>query len=110
MNHLISRLPRREQQIARLLGAHGELTASEVCRHLEGDVSNGAVRTMLQRLIAKGVVSRRRLGHKFVYRPASPDPSARRAALMRVAEDYFGGCLSDMAGDICDLISSDVRL
>jgi hypothetical protein len=51
-------LPPREGQIARIVFKHREVTARIVCDALEGQVTNAAVRSMLQRLIGKGILRR----------------------------------------------------
>ena len=67
---LIRHLARRERQVAERVGWIGEASAEEVRAALPDPLSNAAVRSMLRRLVAKGLLARRKLGRKFVYRLA----------------------------------------
>ena len=66
----LDRLAPREREVAGLIVAKGEASASDICAGLSDPLSGAAVRTMLQRLRGKGVIRRRRAGRGFVYFPA----------------------------------------
>jgi predicted transcriptional regulator len=51
---------------------------------------------MLVRLEAKGHVRHRESGLRYVYSPTTSPASARRTALKRYLETYFGGSLESM--------------
>jgi predicted transcriptional regulator len=85
-------LPPREAQIAAILYGRGEASANDICRALDGALSNAAVRSMLQRLIAKQIVRRTLKGHRYIYSPAEQRHVDPREALRRVVEEHFGGC------------------
>lgn len=93
----LSRLPPREREIARIVYAKGEASAVEIGRALPDPVSNAAVRTMLGRLQAKGVLRRHKEGNKFFYAPAATDEAARQAALAKLSRDYFDGSMAALA-------------
>ena len=67
---LIRHLARRERQVAERVGWIGEASAEEVRAALPDPLSNAAVRSMLRRLVAKGLLARCKLGRKFLYRLA----------------------------------------
>ena len=94
---MIDRLPPRERQVAQVVYARGEASANEVIAALPDLLSSAAVRSMLSRLVTKGVVRRRRDGKRFLYVPSVASPAARDAALRRISRDYFGGSLTDAA-------------
>ncbi|HEV2079209.1 MAG TPA: BlaI/MecI/CopY family transcriptional regulator, partial [Allosphingosinicella sp.] len=56
---MLDKLPPRERQIVDFLYANGAATAAEICEALPNGPGNSAVRVMLARLEAKGVVTRR---------------------------------------------------
>ena len=91
---ILMRLPPREQEIATIVYLHTEVTAKDLELALSNEITNSAIRCMLGRLVAKGVL-RRRKGHgkTFVYSPALLLPDVQERALERVATDYFGGSL-----------------
>ncbi len=86
-----------ERAVAEIVYSQGGASAADICRLLPRPIGNSAVRSMLARLDAKGVVRRRRQGKKFIYLPAVSDEAVRAAALRRLAEDHFGGSPSAMA-------------
>jgi predicted transcriptional regulator len=104
---LLARLPPREQEIATIVYLNTSITAKEVQWALSSDISNAAVRCMLNRLVAKGVLRRRSLTGKFFYSPALCLPSIQERALERVADDFFGGSLTDAAYRLVTLLSRD---
>ena len=90
----LTKLPPREQEIAAIVYLHTNVTAKDLEAALSNEITNSAIRCMLGRLIAKGVL-RRHKGHgkTFIYSPALLLPDIQERALERVAEDYFGGSL-----------------
>ena len=53
--------------------------------------SYSAVRAMLARLEAKGVIRHKEKGLKYVYSPTTPRAAVRRSALQRLVRVFFGG-------------------
>jgi len=94
---MLAWLAPREREIATIVYAHGVLSANEAGRLLVRPLSNSAIRSMLVRLEAKGVIRKRKEGKKFLYAPAIPDQVARERALCRLSQDYFGGSLQEAA-------------
>lgn len=101
---MFDRLPARERQVAQIVYARAQASATEVCAALPDPLSNGAVRSMLRRLESKGVIRRRKEGKKFLYVPARPDESARRQALILVSRDFFDGSLAATAETLAALL------
>lgn len=99
----LTRLPAREQEIAAIVYLRGEATPKEIETLADG-LSNSAIRTMLSRLVAKGVLKRRKEGKKYFYLPHVSGASAREKALHRVAEDYFGSSYYDAMVTLLDLL------
>lgn len=94
---MLARLAPREREIAAIIYTHGVLTANEARSYLVKPLSNSAIRSMLTRLAAKGVIQRRRSGNKDLFAPVAPDRELCDRALRRVCDDYFGGSLIDTA-------------
>lgn len=99
----------REREVAGIVYSLGEASAVEVGQALSDPLSNAAVRSMLTRLEAKGVVRRQRAGKKFYYAPAAIDPAAQQAALRKVASDYFGGSLFEAAAALVALARAESK-
>jgi BlaI family penicillinase repressor len=82
-----------EWDILRVLWERGECTARDVADALEErrDWAYSTVRTMLERMRAKGRVSGRKVGNAWVYTAAVPQVDAQRSAWRDFAETVFDG-------------------
>lgn len=49
------------------------------------------IMTVLDRLVRKGMLARRKVGRSFAYAPQSTRDDARRAALRELVDGYFDG-------------------
>ena len=85
------KLTRREREIMDILFALGQGAAEEIRERLSDPPSYSAVRTMLGRLEAKGVIRHHEEGLRYVYAPTTSPATARRSALRQHARTFFGG-------------------
>ena len=74
---MIDSLPRREREIFELLCSAGEATAAEIRAAMKDPPSYSAVRTLLARLEARGVVKHRTQDQAYVYKSV-PQPAKVR--------------------------------
>lgn len=104
----IEQLYRREREVALIVYRRGLATATDVQGALSAPLSNPAIRSMLNRLVAKGVLTRTKCGPygTFIYGPAVTAASARETALRQFAEDFYSGSLSSLAGAIANLFAN----
>lgn len=104
----VQRLAVREREVAAIVYANGATTANEVQKRLSDEISNGAVRSMLVRLVAKGILARRwgkrGRGQNFIYTPAITSDDLKHDAIKRVTVEYFNGSLVDVAITVADLL------
>jgi predicted transcriptional regulator len=102
----------REREVAMLVYRKSALTAKDIEAHLSAGVSNGAVRTMLGRLVRKGILKRRHSGYgkTFLYLPALKNPDTVEIALQRVAEDFYDGSLIDAASAFTKFLATRPEL
>lgn len=104
----VRQLSGREREVATIVYAEGRATANEVLAKLSAPLTNSAVRTMLARLVAKGVLARHGGGkgrsQQCVYVPALIDSDVRRMAIMRLANEHFEGSLLNLAITVADLL------
>ena len=102
---VLTRLPPREQEIATIVYLNTEVSAKELEAALSHEITNSAIRCMLGRLVAKGVLKRRKAyGKTFVYSPAMMLPEVQDRALQRVAEEYFDGSLHQAMHRLISLV------
>jgi predicted transcriptional regulator len=83
----------RERQIMDAVHQLSEGSVGDVRQRLADPPSYSSVRTMLRLLEQKGFLRHRREGTKYVYRPTEAPEKARRSALRRVLDVFFGGSL-----------------
>lgn len=88
---LSGELSRRERQIMEALYRRRQATAAEVRADLPAAPGSSAVRTMLQTLAAKRLLTRRREGHRYVYSPVVSREEAGRSAIRDMLNTYFDG-------------------
>ena len=101
------RLFPREREIALVVYDGGPMTANEVLASLSSALTNAALRSMLNRLVRKGILTRQLLGigRVYVYAPAVTASSARKSALEQFAEDFHAGSLNDLADAIAHMLA-----
>jgi predicted transcriptional regulator len=96
-------LSRREREIMdALLELGDEATAEEIRGKLPDPPSYSAVRAMLVKLEAKGVIRHKERGLKYVYSPIASRSTARRSALQRLVRVFFGGSRGDAVAALLD--------
>ncbi|MYA17951.1 MAG: BlaI/MecI/CopY family transcriptional regulator [Gammaproteobacteria bacterium] len=88
-------LTRRERQIMDVLYERGEASVGEVHGALPDAPSYSAVRALMRKLLDKGHASYRAEGTRYVYRPVLAPTRARRSALDRVVNTFYGGSAAD---------------
>ena len=104
-------LSRRERQIMDVVYQRGRVTAAEVLDALPDPPSYSAVRALLRVLEEKGHLRHRRDGARYVFLPTVPRETARRSALARVVETFFGGSTQAAVAALIDQSSlSDADL
>ena len=88
---MISQLPRREREIFEILCSAGEATAAEVRERMDDPPSYSAVRTLVGRLEAKGLVEHRSVDQAYVYRAVPQVEQLRESALQQMVKNFFDG-------------------
>lgn len=91
-NHKLSR---REREIMDVLYALGDNAAAEDIRErLTDPPSYSAVRAMLAKLEAKGVIRHRTDGPRYIYSPVTSRTTAQKKAVSNLMRVFFGGSAS----------------
>ncbi len=100
---MLGNLAPRERQIVDILYQRGDATVSEVREALPDALTASAVRAMLTRLEAKGMVERRGTERGFAYAPRVPQSEATRSALSQVVKVFFNGSAVGAASALLDM-------
>jgi predicted transcriptional regulator len=95
-----------EREVALLVYQLGGCTAKDVQDRLDKRVTNATVRTMLRRLMKKGMIARERGGSykSYIYVPALTNEFVRQSAIIHLAREYFSGSLPELAVAVEDLL------
>lgn len=90
-----NKLSRREREIMDVLYALGDNAAAEDIRErLTDPPSYSAVRAMLAKLEAKGVIRHRTEGVRYVYSPVTSRTTAQKKAVSNLMRVFFEGSAS----------------
>ena len=92
----------RERQLASLVYGLGAASANDVMERVSPPLSNAAVRSMLNRLVRKGILKceTNMESRAFVYSPGLSARASREQALRQFADDYFDGSLEKAAAAV----------
>jgi predicted transcriptional regulator len=103
-------LAEREREVATIVYRRGASTAIDVEDRLSPRITNAAVRSMLVRLIKKGILVRERgtrgRGQQCVYLPAITLADVKERAIRELAGRYFQGSLLTLALEALDFMAS----
>lgn len=94
---MIETLPRREREVFETLCRLDGATAAGVRAALSDPLSDSAVRTMLTRLEAKGLVSRTPGPDGARFQPVAQPEALARSALRRMVDTFFAGSATSAA-------------
>ena len=94
---MIESLPRREREVFETLCRLEISTAAGVRAALSDPLSDSAVRTLLSRLEAKGLVERTAGAEGFRYVPAQRTEAVAAGALRRMIDTFFAGSAASAA-------------
>jgi predicted transcriptional regulator len=94
---VIESLPRREREVFETLCRLETGTAAAVRAALSDPLSDSAVRTMLSRLNAKGLVERTSGPDGYAYSPVQRTEAVAAGALQRMIDTFFAGSAASAA-------------
>lgn len=94
---------RRERQILDAVYRRGRASVGEVLEEMPDPPSYSAVRAMLGKLEAKGLLTHEQDGPRYVYLPTLPAEAARESALQRMVRTFFGGSAAKAAAAMLSL-------
>lgn len=98
----------REREILDIIYRHGSATAADVQAELSDAPVYGAVRTMLTRLEAKGHITHREDGPRYVYEPTVAPQRARALAFEWLTRTFFSGSVVDAAAAALDHAATEM--
>ena len=96
-------LARRERQIMDVIFQLDEATVGEVLEQLPDPPSYSSVRTIIRKIEAKGLLTHRQDGKRYVYRAKQSRETASRTALQKLMDVFFSGSAPDTVAAIMDV-------
>jgi predicted transcriptional regulator len=93
----IESLPRREREIFEIVASAGEATAAAVRAAMTDPPSHSAVRTLLARLEARGLLRHRLADQTYVYATVKQPAKVRESALRQMVKTFFNGSAASAA-------------
>jgi predicted transcriptional regulator len=113
----VENLATRERELATLVYCRGAMTAKAIEENLSVHLDNSSVRSMLNRLCRKRILTRRKrvqtssCGRRiaFLYLPAIAPDTLRKTILSQVARDYFDGSLVLAAQTALELVAEEAE-
>jgi predicted transcriptional regulator len=103
---MIDSLPRRERELFELLCSAGEATAAELRAAMKDAPSYSAVRTLLTRLEARGVIKHRVQDQAYVYKSVPQPAKVRESAMNQMVRTFFDGSAASAATALLGLTRS----
>jgi predicted transcriptional regulator len=94
---MIEGLPRREREIFEIVCSVGEATAAAVRSAMADPPSHSAVRTLLARLEARGLLRHRQVDQSYVYESVPQPAKVRETALKQLVKTFFNGSAASAA-------------
>jgi predicted transcriptional regulator len=94
---VIGTLPRRERELFEILCAAGEATAADLRERMAEPPSYSAVRTLLSRLVARGLVRHRLVDQTYVYQSVPQAEQVKESALRQMVKTFFDGSAASAA-------------
>jgi predicted transcriptional regulator len=94
---MIESLPRREREVFEALCRLEQATTGAVRNAMSDPLSDSAVRTLLARLEAKGLVGRQAEEGGYMYRPVPRPEALATGALRRMVDTFFAGSAATAA-------------
>ena len=102
----VLRLCPRMREIATIVYMTGGATVREIQAQIEDPVTICGIRTLLNRLVLKEIIRRRRSGRhtEILYLPTVMTPEMERIALTRFVEHHFDGSIANALQTISRLV------
>lgn len=101
-------LTRRERQIMDVVYRLEAAAVSDVVDGMPDPPSYSAVRALMNVLVDKGELRRRRDGVRFLYVPTRRRSTAARSALQRTVKTFFGGSPEKAVAALLDMSSLEL--
>ena len=96
-------LGRRERQIMEAVYAQGRSSVKDVLRALPDPPTYSTVRAMLNMLVDKGHLRRRKEGKRFLYLPTVAREKVSRSALRKLIATFFDGSVSHAVAALIEM-------
>ena len=101
-------MSRREAQIMEVVYARGEATVREVRDQIEDSPSYNSVRVIMGILEDKGLLTHKKDGRRYLYRPKRRVASVKRSAMRHLLNTFFQGSTPMAVSAFIDMAAADL--
>ena len=108
----MSRFTPGELEVMQVLWKHGPLKPVDIQSQMQRPIRNAALRSVLRVLLAKGQVTRRKIGKAYHYRPKRSERTAFRRMVRQLADVFCSGSTADLIAQLIKtekLSEEDIR-
>ncbi|WP_395374603.1 BlaI/MecI/CopY family transcriptional regulator [Marinicella sp. W31] len=106
---ILAGLTQREQQVLDVLYQHGASTSTEIQHHLDDDLSNATVRTILRALESKDHVAHTGDNNRYHYFPTEDKKLAAKKVFDKLVDTFFSGSTMDAVTTFIDQDSDKIE-
>jgi predicted transcriptional regulator len=99
-------LGKRERQVYETIVAIGEASVNDVLGKIANPPSYSAIRATLNLLVDKKWLKFRKVGQKYLYRPAVGKVKAKHNAIRRLISNVFADSATDAVAALLDVSAS----
>jgi BlaI family transcriptional regulator, penicillinase repressor len=105
----MARFTEGELAVMQLLWKHGEMKPADIQSRFPREIKNPALRSHLSILLAKGHVTRSKVGKAFFYKAVTPEQNAFHSTLRDFLNNYCGGSVRSLLLNLIETeqLSSD---
>jgi predicted transcriptional regulator len=96
-------IDQREMEVLQQLWSHGPLKPAEIQKRLSFPIKNPALRWLLNDLVERGHLNRRKIGKAFIYSAAIERRSLLDAWGGKLRDIFFGGSALAMIGELIEV-------
>lgn len=99
---------KREQQIMNVIYKQSNATVSDVVKKIKNPPSYSSIRTIMNIMVDKGILVRKKQGKRYIYSAKVPRKKAIRSAVKQILNTYFDNSVESAVNALLQIHSKDL--